>query len=570
MPQLWTDIKTHAIPWKAVDKFCRQWIITSFICMITLGFLSSILRPLGLLLALWICSRQIDPLLDKSIGRKRFIASYLLAWWVSYTVSDYLPVETWDTNLRLAILASVSGITLTASHIVLQGDQIRQDTGRRILLVIGYIGSSYLSRHATHAFAFTSPIHPWVSIFFLLFSESIEYLITGLPVALIQKELPQTQPVQLLLTAPDQPRRFRIFLPYPWRQIIFYPLLLICTLYLRVPLLNFELDLFNPPYRPAPVEKGIPLPTQFEPIKVQNARKVTPLALWDDYNDDKSGGPNSVFNLKFSADNRSLWASTGIDRQIRIWSLESGTPARTLPAYWFDLSNDNQHLAIYQKETLSFYHTADWSEYFSKTQSVYILQFDPEGTLLVTGGYSEPLILWRVADGSEITRLPEADSIAFSNDGTMLASGDSEGIVRIWNTADLHLIHTVDTPPDPQNNHYTITALAFNPKNTVIAYGNMNGKIYLRSIETGQLTRTLHSKYAIVGIKFIADGTILATLSESEDLKLWDASTGELLMQYNNENMRFHTFAISSDETLIALGSRTSSAIVILGIPKRN
>ncbi len=566
MSQLWTDIKDHKIPWKTVERFCRQWIIVSFICAIALGLLGSVLRPVGWLLALWICSRQIDPVLDKSIGRKRFIASYLLAWWVNYAAVNYLPTENWDPNLRPAILALVSGITLAASHIILQDKLIRQDTGRRILLVIGYTGSIYLNLLAALASKSIDPLYPGGAALFLIFSKTIEYLIPGLPLALIQKELPQAQPV----TAADQPRRFKIFLPYPWRQIVFYSLLLIGIFYLRIPLLNFEQDLFNPPYRPAPVEKGTPLPPRAEPITVQNARKVTPLAHWN--NDDSSSlSAGLVRELKFSSDNRSLWVSSDPNNQIYLWSLDSGTFTATVPGYGFDISADNQYLATSIAETTTLYRAAEWKEFFSTPGSPRHFLFSPDGSMLARAGYSEKFLLLRVPDGNQIAEFPPAGSIAFNPDGSLLASGDITGLVRIWRTADLKLIHTINiSPTNPQADSNSVANLAFTPQGDILASGTHDGKIHLWSVETGQLIRTFDNNHAIEEIKFNLDGTVLATLSESADLKLWNVSSGELLMEYNNKNPRFLNMDFSPDGTLIALGSWLSNDILILGIPKRD
>ena len=116
--------------------------------------------------------------------------------------------------------------------------------------------------------------------------------------------------------------------------------------------------------------------------------------------------------------------------------------------------------------------------------------------------------------------LPEIESfgnnllVAFSADGSLLASGKSSGQIDIWNYQSAKF--TLSAPLSKEQ----AVSMSFNPNGSLLAIGTA-GNVYLIDTATGEEVARIPHVDIVNGVSFTADGSTLATAS-SRAIQFWD------------------------------------------------
>ncbi|MFS8104774.1 hypothetical protein LFM09_47500 [Lentzea alba] len=153
-------------------------------------------------------------------------------------------------------------------------------------------------------------------------------------------------------------------------------------------------------------------------------------------------------------------------------------------------------------------------------EAVYAIASQPGGKLLATGGSEGVVRLW---DGDTEHRLTghsgAIGAVAFSPDGTLLASAGEDGVVRIWDVASR-------TPSGEQLIGHTgpVYSVAFSPDGRLLATGSGDSSVRIWDLATRGQVSPGHLQHTapVRAVRFSPDGRTLASGGDDSAVRLWD------------------------------------------------
>lgn len=256
-------------------------------------------------------------------------------------------------------------------------------------------------------------------------------------------------------------------------------------------------------------------------------RTPTPIAAGDD---------GWATSLAFSPNGAALAVGCD-DGRIRFWSVPGLTPRLTLTdsqgpisalafsedGFLLAAADERRRIAIWGWEEEVLLRTLEGS-----TDRIDALAWSPDARRLASAGWDRSVRIWDLRRGELAAMLndhaPRVHAATFvrGSNGRLLASGDSEGLVRLWNPETL----TIEKTFAGQSN--AVRHLRISSDGSKLAAGGDDRVVSVWNLQTGEPVVPLpEARSAVVQVEF--GGDELVVVHQDGVLRWWSLESGDPL-----------------------------------------
>jgi len=161
--------------------------------------------------------------------------------------------------------------------------------------------------------------------------------------------------------------------------------------------------------------------------------------------------------------------------------------------------------------------------------NIWAVAFTGDATRFATASHDWKIALWdanqataplHVFDGHDNA----VQSLAYSPQQFLLASGSADKTVRLWDLQTLSLKRSYRGQRD------FVTSVAFSPNGRLLAGGGLDGRIDLWSVASSRRFRSLNGhKGRVADVAFSPSEDLLASASEDGTVRVWDVKRGRIV-----------------------------------------
>lgn len=192
------------------------------------------------------------------------------------------------------------------------------------------------------------------------------------------------------------------------------------------------------------------------------------------------------------------------------------------------------------------------------TASVTSVAFTPNGSLLASGSVDNTLRLWRYKEGLLLRTMHGHPfpvlAIDFSPLGTTLATGSTDGLVRIWEVSSGLLQKSL------AGHAGWVPTLDYSPEGNNLASGGQDFTVRVWRLSDGREIHTVDEGMSdITDLSYSPDGNLLAWTELDGSLRVWQIGSRAWMHTLKADSSSATSLAFSPDGALLASGYANGS-----------
>ncbi|MEZ5943912.1 MAG: protein kinase [Planctomycetaceae bacterium] len=193
--------------------------------------------------------------------------------------------------------------------------------------------------------------------------------------------------------------------------------------------------------------------------------------------------------------------------------------------------------------------TAQITKIGQHSAAVRSVSWSPDGKFLASGSIDNKVCVYDLDSKKQLWTLSHNDnvvSVEWHPTRALLASSSNDGVVKVWNTG-------VGKPDSSFDIGHGAQSLDWEPNGERLAVGTWGRKVYIWHSITRQVTKTLSQYSGIVtAVRWSGDGTLIATGEDNGDVKVRSTADGSILWSHHSQRP-IADVAWSPDDTQIAV-----------------
>ena len=246
-----------------------------------------------------------------------------------------------------------------------------------------------------------------------------------------------------------------------------------------------------------------------------------------------------VYNAVISPTHDTV-ATASYDTTTKIYDFNTGVLLKTLqggnqPVYCVAYSPDGTMIATGSNDFIvRIWNVATGAliRSISTGSSPYSVVWTPSGNILV-GGSVGTIKIWRAQDGVSLGTLPNfigtLNGLSLSPDGSQLVSAGFSNNIYIWRLSDNTLVRTLS------GHTSLVTSVQFSADGSKIISGSDDLTSIVWNVADGTQIDVFHLTNNVTAAAIAPDGKTAATADADKHLKIWRISDGTLLQDYTHE-----------------------------------